>query len=235
MPPLAPARSPSTLNKHLHDSFVHARHCDVELRFVHADFEQRLSAHKMVLERSEYFRALFSGPLSGAAASSHSVVLDDPNMTREAVRACISFLYNDELEVASDHLIGSLAMASHLLCPTLERACVVRLSDAISASSIVHLLECGKHYHQPRLTSAAMHWLCSHAWALGVQRPDLFQQLPPGVLADLLGSAELQLPDENEEVPWLADEQPRSSAPLCNVAVGPALHLSSSNDRDDPR
>ena len=66
------------------------------LIFRHSDFEHRVCAHKVVLERTEYFRALFSGPLStNHQAGDTVVVLDDPNITQEAVVACISFLYND--------------------------------------------------------------------------------------------------------------------------------------------
>ena len=77
-------QEPPTLGNHLYESFIQSRHCDVELSFVHADFEHQLSAHRMVLERAEFFRALFSGPLSAkaAAAASHVVVLDDPNITK---------------------------------------------------------------------------------------------------------------------------------------------------------
>ena len=111
----AATTSASPLGRHLYESFIQARHCDAVLIFRHSDFEHRVCAHKVVLERTEYFRALFSGPLStNHQAGDTVVVLDDPNITQEAVVACISFLYNDELDASSSHLVACLAAASHV-------------------------------------------------------------------------------------------------------------------------
>ena len=91
------------LGSHLYECWCHGRHVDVKLRFILADDSSCLvPAHKVVLERAAYFRALFSGPLASSAASGEEgevvVRLDDPSITPDAVRACIAFLYRNRLE-----------------------------------------------------------------------------------------------------------------------------------------
>ena len=186
------------LGQHLYACWKHGRQVDVTLSFKLAAETTEVRCHKLVLERASYFRALFSGPLAAAATTSEiSVRLDDPSITADAVLACISYLYCDRLELpeinVADHargLVGALACASVLMCPRLERACVERMRNCLTVDTVVLLLECGKRYYQPSLESAAMHWLCMHAF----HSPDgLLHQLSPAVMAELLARPELQL------------------------------------------
>lgn len=167
------ATPPAGLGAHLFACWRQNRHIDIRLRFMLADDKAVLvPAHKVVLERAAYFRALLSGPLAASTATGEIVVrLDDPSITPDAVQACIAFLYIDRLDrsdidcgdaASARNLVGTLACASVLLCPTLERACVEQLRGCVNAETVVLLLECAKRYYQQGLEAAAMHWLCMH-------------------------------------------------------------------------
>ena len=73
-------------------------------------------AHKVVLERARYFRALFSGPLAATSSNEVELRYDDPHITSDAVSACIAFLYNNKLPAVGTtttcELVGVLACAS---------------------------------------------------------------------------------------------------------------------------
>jgi hypothetical protein len=202
-----------SLATHLYRCYLAARHVDVKLTFSTAaeGYEFAILSHKVVLERCKYFEALFSGPLAPpmlkAAAPNFMhevrVVLDDPNITRDAVDCCLSFLYNDGLIpvkscASSDgrahhpalRLVGALAFASVLVCPELERALVEALRVQIEHASVHLVLAVGAKYFQPGLVEAAMRWLCWHVHEL---ERDVLHQLSPSVLAELLARPELHL------------------------------------------
>ena len=79
----------SSLGSHLYECWLKGRHVDVTLKFNLADGSAFLvPAHKMVLERSRYFRAFFSGPLAASeSAGEVAVRLDDPSISPDAVDA----------------------------------------------------------------------------------------------------------------------------------------------------
>ena len=183
--------SPS-LAAHLFGHYQKQRHCDVAICFHHCDFQETVRAHKVVLERADFFSSLFSGPLS-SGEESLTVTLDDPAITRPGLLAAVDFLYSDCLPVApTPDLLGTLACASLLLFARLERACVTALLGQLAPDTVVTVLECGTRYYLPTLRAGCMHFLCRHAWNLA---DPVLRALPADTFASLVDRPDLLLPD----------------------------------------
>jgi hypothetical protein len=112
---------------------------------------RRINAHRQILAlRVPYFASRFGSAFSDA--DSDEVVLDD--LTSEAVRAMVVFVYTGTVRIAADHVLDVLACAHRLNFGELLRYCERLLAQNLDVDNVCDVLPYAEHYGAPVLKAA---------------------------------------------------------------------------------
>ncbi|KAJ6669033.1 hypothetical protein lerEdw1_007842 [Lerista edwardsae] len=85
--------------------------------------------------------------------------VDDPDVTRYAFAIALKNLYNSELEVNEEDVLGILATASVLQFPTLFQKCVQVMRNSINTANVCSYYSAGCKYNQPCLITNCERWI----------------------------------------------------------------------------
>ncbi|XP_077206101.1 BTB/POZ domain-containing protein 16 isoform X2 [Paroedura picta] len=90
-----------------------------------------------------------------------SLVLDinDPDITRYAFAVALKNLYNSEMEVDEEDVLGTLATAAILEFPCLFQKCVQVMRSTISPANVCSYYSAGSKYKQTSLISDCERWI----------------------------------------------------------------------------
>nr|XP_056706449.1 BTB/POZ domain-containing protein 16 [Euleptes europaea] len=85
--------------------------------------------------------------------------INDPDVTRVAFAAALKNLYDSEIEVNEEDIVGILASASVLQFPKLFLKCVQVMRSSISPANVCSYYSAGCKYKQPFLVSDCERWI----------------------------------------------------------------------------
>jgi N-acetylneuraminic acid mutarotase len=119
---------------------------------------QPVYAHKLMLLRSNYFRALFLGDMREASQSTIPI----EQVSHPIFLNILEYLYTDQLEIALDSAM-ELFQAADLFCiPRLKTMCEKRMLQSITVENAAYIFHAADSHSAAALRRKALKYIVSH-------------------------------------------------------------------------
>mmetsp|Transcript_973 Transcript_973/g.1495 ORF Transcript_973/g.1495 Transcript_973/m.1495 type:complete len:549 (+) Transcript_973:134-1780(+) len=141
---------------------IRPNHVDEPFDIVLIAFNQALPAHRSKLARSPYFRAMLEGHWRESSSSTVELIIDDPNISFEAISVALDHLYGREIQLSPYLPFQLLAASSMLQLDELAAKCVSCIAETLGPHTLIDAAEFALHYCQPSLLNHCLRWLKWH-------------------------------------------------------------------------
>ena len=106
-----------------------------------------VKSHKIILaSQTKYFEGLFR------QQKSDQIQLD---FQSDAVKACIRYLYTENISISGDNVQDILMVANYLIIPKIVRLCVRYILANMDVSNCIDILNLGDQFNIPEITHEA--------------------------------------------------------------------------------
>ena len=106
-----------------------------------------VKSHKIILaSQTKYFEGLFR------QQKSDQIQLD---FQSDAVKACIRYLYTEDISISGDNVQDILMVANYLIIPKIVRLCVRYILANMDVSNCIDILNLGDQFNIPEITHEA--------------------------------------------------------------------------------
>ncbi|XP_078445279.1 BTB/POZ domain-containing protein [Wolffia australiana] len=155
--------------------------------------------HRIILSRSPYFRNMLQGPWKEAGAPTLKLLIDDDNVSPEAMTMALAYLYGHYPKFSDRNAFRVLAVASFLDLQDLCGICTdFIISELWTSNFLTYQVFAESHdygIHGERVRSACWGYLCQCAC---VELREVLPRLSAPTLLALLTSDELWVPNEEK-------------------------------------
>ncbi|BFZ61265.1 hypothetical protein YB2330_002324 [Saitoella coloradoensis] len=164
-------RSPaSSVSNHLYTrGFLEGACSDIAI----VAFGKTYRLHRLVLDRSPFFSAMFGGPWSDATCNTLDLTFDDPNITQIALECALGRLYgHQDHELEEKHVMGILATANYLGMQELVEVAFTHILRTLTTSNVAGRLAfaTGSQFYgaaSSKLDEACRALLFREGWSMG--------------------------------------------------------------------
>lgn len=134
--------------------FLDGKDSDITVNILNKDWK----LHKVYLGQSQYFSSMFSGSWNESTKDYISIVVEDPNITLEALSVVFGSFYLDEVKLEPCLVVGVLAASTMFQMDGLIEQCCEIMYESVSPVTAVQYHQAACSYGLQKVKEKVLNW-----------------------------------------------------------------------------
>ncbi|CAH1407811.1 unnamed protein product [Nezara viridula] len=134
--------------------FVDGKDSDITVNILNKDFK----LHRVYLGQSQYFNSMFSGSWKESSKDYISIVVEDPNITLDALTIVLGSFYLDEVKLEPCMVVGVLAASTMFQMDGLIEQCCEIMYESASPVTAVQYYQVACNYGLQKVKEKVLNW-----------------------------------------------------------------------------